>query len=103
MWRMRPRGRTRRSWSSSRHRDAVREDLTGVALTEPLNGTIDRVAPEPIRMDELVRQFLGARQDARKVTTDDRASYYGVAVNDQGLTPGDHPRLGPTRFQDWLK
>jgi len=23
-------------------------------------------------------------------------------VNDQSLTPGDHPRLGPTRFEDWL-
>jgi hypothetical protein len=24
-------------------------------------------------------------------------------VNDQSLTPGDHPRLGPTRFADWLR
>jgi len=23
-------------------------------------------------------------------------------VNDQSLTPGDNPRLGPTRFADWL-
>jgi hypothetical protein len=34
--------------------------------------------------------------------TDPRALYYGVAVNDQSLTPGDHPRLGPTRFEEWL-
>jgi hypothetical protein len=23
-------------------------------------------------------------------------------VNDQSLTPGDNPRIGPTRFEDWL-
>lgn len=26
----------------------------------------------------------------------------GTAVNDQTLTPGDNPRIGPTRFEDWL-
>jgi hypothetical protein len=31
-----------------------------------------------------------------------KALYYGLAVNDRSLTPGDHPRLGPTRFEDWL-
>jgi hypothetical protein len=30
------------------------------------------------------------------------APYYGVPMNDQSLTPGNHPRLGPTRFADWL-
>ena len=83
--------------------DDVAQVMADVALEEPLNGMIDLAGPEPIRMDELVRQFLSAKQDTRKVTTDARASYYGVAVNDQSLTPGDHPRLGPTRFQDWLK
>ena len=34
--------------------------------------------------------------------TDPKALYYGIAVNDQSLTPGDNPRLGPTRFEDWL-
>ena len=36
------------------------------------------------------------------MTTDPQALYYGIEVNDQSLTPGDHPRLGPTRFEDWL-
>ena len=31
-----------------------------------------------------------------------KARYYGIAVNDRSLTPGDHPRIGPTRFADWL-
>jgi hypothetical protein len=50
-----------------------------------------------------VRQFLNATGDARTVITDPKALYYGVAVNDQSLAPGDHPRLGSTRFEDWLK
>jgi hypothetical protein len=53
-------------------------------------------------MDELVRQFLTASQDARQVTTDDQAGYFGTAVDDRSLTPGDNVRLGTTRFQDWL-
>jgi hypothetical protein len=53
-------------------------------------------------MDELVRHFLSANGDPRKVITDVHALYYGTAVNDQSLTPGENPRLGPTRFEDWL-
>jgi len=53
-------------------------------------------------MDELVRHFLRANGDPRKVITDVSALYYGTAVNDQSLTPGENPRLGPTRFEDWL-
>jgi hypothetical protein len=67
-----------------------------------LNGTVDLAGPEPIRQDDLVRQFLNATGDARTVITDPKALYFGIAVNDQSLTPGDHPRLGPTRFEDWL-
>ena len=83
--------------------DDVAAAVADVALEEPLNGTIDLAGPEPIRMDDLVRKYLSANHDARTVTTDARASYFGVAVNDQSLTPGDHPRLGKTRFEDWLK
>ena len=65
----------------------------------PLNGTIELAGPEPIRMDELVRRFLIANQDARKVTTDADARYFGIKVNDQSLTPGENPRLGPTALR----
>jgi uncharacterized protein YbjT (DUF2867 family) len=83
--------------------DDVAAVMADVALAEPLNGTFDLAGPEPIRQDELVRRFLKAAGDARTVVTDPQALYYGVAVNDQSLTPGDHPRLGPTRFDDWLR
>src|SRR6478735_2455027 len=82
--------------------DDVAAAVADAALAEPLNGTVDLAGPEPIRQDDLVRQFLKATGDARTVVTDPRAVYFGIAVNDQSLTPGDHPRLGPTRFADWL-
>ncbi|MBI4381129.1 MAG: SDR family oxidoreductase [candidate division NC10 bacterium] len=82
--------------------DDVAAALADIAVDEPLNGTVELAGPEPIRMDELVRRFLSANRDARKVTTDAHAGYFGTAVNDQSLTPGDNPRIGPTRFEDWL-
>src|SRR5207247_2724559 len=82
--------------------DDVAAVMADAALAEPLNGTVDLAGPEPIRQDDLVRRFLRATGDARTVITDPKALYYGIAVNDQSLMPGDNPRLGPTRFADWL-
>jgi uncharacterized protein YbjT (DUF2867 family) len=77
--------------------------LADFAVGKPLNTTTDIAGPEPIRMDDLVRQFLAAIRDRRSVTTDPSANYYGIPVNNESLVPiGPHPRLGPTRFADWL-
>lgn len=80
----------------------VADLLAEISLEEPINGMIELAGPEMIRQDELARQFLTATGDGREVVTDAQARYYGVEVNDQSLVPGDHPRIGPTRFQDWL-
>jgi hypothetical protein len=53
-------------------------------------------------MDELVRRFLKSNRDDRQVIPDAKALYYGVRVNDQSLTPGKYPRVGSTRFDEWL-
>ena len=83
--------------------DDVAAAMAEAALAKPLNGTVELAGPDPIRQDDLVRQFLSKTGDARKVVTDPKALYSGVAVTDQSLTPGDNPRLGPTRFADWLR
>ncbi|HEY4283183.1 MAG TPA: SDR family oxidoreductase [Chthoniobacterales bacterium] len=82
--------------------DDVAAAMAEAALAKPLNDTVDLAGPEPIRQDDLVRQFLKATQDSRTVITDPKALYYGLTVNDKSLMPGDNPRLGPTRFSDWL-
>jgi uncharacterized protein YbjT (DUF2867 family) len=82
--------------------DDVAAVVANVALAEPLNGMVETAGPDPIRQDELMRQFLQATGDPRTMVTDPSALYYGIAVNDQSLTPGDNPILGPTHFKDWL-
>jgi len=82
--------------------DDVAAAMADVAVEKPVNGTVELAGPEPIRLDELVRRYLSANRDARKVTTDVHARYSGIEVNDQSLTPSKSARLGPTRFEDWL-
>ncbi len=82
--------------------DDVAAVVADVALAEPLNGTFEVAGPEPIRQDDFVRQFLTATGDARTVITDPKALYSGITVNDQSLIPDENPRLGTTRFSDWL-
>ncbi|MFZ7127707.1 MAG: SDR family oxidoreductase [Desulfobacterales bacterium] len=83
--------------------DDVAAFMADAALGEPLNGTVEIAGPEPIHQDDLVRQFLSATGDARKVLTDPKALYFNTAVDDESLMPGINPRLGPTRFEDWLR
>jgi uncharacterized protein YbjT (DUF2867 family)/quercetin dioxygenase-like cupin family protein len=82
--------------------DDVAAAVAEIALRQPVNGMIEIAGPDQIRQDELVRQYLNATGEARKVLTDDKAGYFGIAVNDQSLVPGDNPRLGPTHYEEWL-
>ena len=83
--------------------DDVADALADIAVGKPVNGRVEVAGPERIRLDELVRRYLSAKRDARKVMTDVHARYFGTELNDQSLTPGDNPRIGKTRFKDWLK
>jgi uncharacterized protein YbjT (DUF2867 family) len=83
--------------------DDVAQALAEIALEEPTNGMIELAGPETVRQDDLVRRFLIATKDPRQVITDPKALYFGVAPDDHSLTPGANPRLGTTRFDDWLR
>jgi uncharacterized protein YbjT (DUF2867 family) len=82
--------------------DDVAAAVAEAALGHPANGVIEVAGPDQIRQDELVRQYLGATGDPRKVVTDDKPLYFGIEVNDQSLVPGASPRLGKMHFDDWL-
>jgi uncharacterized protein YbjT (DUF2867 family) len=82
--------------------DDVAAAMADVTLGAPVNGTIEIAGPERVSLAELVQRFLSANQDPREVVTDVHARYFGVELNDQSLTPGDNPRIGSTRFEDWL-
>ncbi len=82
--------------------DDVADALADVTLAPPVNGTIEVAGPERISLDDLVRRYLGAKRDPREVIADVHARYFGAELDDQSLTPGANPRIGPTRFEDWL-
>ncbi|WP_375739060.1 SDR family oxidoreductase [Pseudomonas boanensis] len=82
--------------------DDVVAALADLTLAIPVNGTVEIAGPEAMPLDELVRRFLRATQDTRKVVPDVHARYFGALLDDQSLTPGKNPRLGVIHFEDWL-
>ncbi|MDI2142701.1 MULTISPECIES: SDR family oxidoreductase [unclassified Pseudomonas] len=82
--------------------DDVVAALVDIVLAAPLNGSVDVGGPEALPLDELVRRFLQASQDNRKVVPDVHARYYGTLLDDQSLVTGKHSRLGAIRFEDWI-
>ena len=83
--------------------DDVAAALAKIAVSQPRNGMVELAGPQPIPQDEFVRQYLVANHDSRTVVTDDHARYFGTDIDDRSLTPGDHPILGATQYQDWLR
>ena len=82
--------------------DDVAAALADVAVAPPVNGTLEVAGPEPFPLDKLAEKFLAAKGDSRQVIADVHARYFGAAIDDRSLTPGEHPRLGSTRFENWL-
>jgi uncharacterized protein YbjT (DUF2867 family) len=82
--------------------DEVAATLAELALGPPLNATVEVAGPEARPLDKFARKFLAASGDKRKVIADIHARYFGAELDDRSLTPGDDPRLGTVRFEDWL-
>ena len=82
--------------------DDVAAALAVAAVGAPVNGTVELAGPERFRLDELTRRVLSANGDARRVTADRSARYFGTTLDDRSLIAGDDARVAPTRFEDWL-
>jgi uncharacterized protein YbjT (DUF2867 family) len=82
--------------------DDVAAALAPVALGEPVNGVIEVAGPEPLPLAEMAQRWLTAKHDERQVVADAKAHYFGTELNDRSLTPGDNPRIGTIRFEEWL-
>jgi uncharacterized protein YbjT (DUF2867 family) len=84
--------------------DDVAAALADVAVGPPANATLELAGPEAQSMAAFVRRALGAGGDTRTVVADAQARYFGTALDRRGLTPdGANPRIGPTRFEEWLR
>jgi uncharacterized protein YbjT (DUF2867 family) len=82
--------------------DDVAAAVCTVALSAPVNGTIEIGGPAPLRFEDFVREGLRAAGDQRVVVADPRALYFGAELTERSLVPGDGARLGATRYDDWL-
>ena len=82
--------------------DDVVTALAELAIGPPLNATVEVAGPEACPLDKIAQKFLAASGDRREVIADVHAPYFGARLNDRSLTPGDHPRLGSIRFEEWL-
>jgi uncharacterized protein YbjT (DUF2867 family) len=83
--------------------DDVAAALADVAVGAPTNATWELAGPEAQSIAAFVRRALAAGGDTRRVVADPQARYFGAALDARGLTPdGANPRIGPTRFEEWL-
>jgi uncharacterized protein YbjT (DUF2867 family) len=67
-----------------------------IAVGPPVNGIVEVAGPTAFAFDELMR--LALADDPREVVVDPEAGYFGAALDDAGLLPGEHAELGKTRF-----
>ena len=82
--------------------DDVANAVGRIAVGMPLNDIVEVAGPERLRLDELIRRGLSARNDPRKVVADANARYFGAKLTERTLLPSDDARLSETRFEDWL-
>lgn len=82
--------------------DDVAKAVARIAVGAPLIGTVEVAGPQPFRFDDLIRQGLAARHDAREVIADPHARYFGAELGERSLIPADNARLGEIRFEEWL-
>src|SRR5262249_5784197 len=83
--------------------DDVAAALADVTVGPPANATLELAGPEALPIPEFVRRALAASGDTRTVVADPQARYCGAVLDARGLTPvGANPRVGPTRFEEWL-
>lgn len=80
----------------------VASAIAAIAMSSPVKGTVEIGGPEQFRLDALVRLYLAARKDPRRVVSDPNARYYGIQVSERTLVPDNGARLGEVRFEDWL-
>ena len=82
--------------------DDVAAAMAEVAVSPPINGTVEIAGPERFRLNELVARYLEATGDGRKVQPDTEARYFGARLDDGSLVSDNNPRLGQITFEQWF-
>lgn len=76
--------------------------LGRLAVADAANGVIELAGPDEFHFDDVVRDALAARQDARHVVADPGARYFGAVLADRSLVPLQAFLAGNVRWPTWL-
>ncbi|MGP4012073.1 SDR family oxidoreductase [Streptomyces sp. 4N124] len=82
--------------------DEVAAVVARTAVGTPVGGVVEVAGPEAFQLDELIRKVLAAENDPRTVVTDPQARYWGAALQETTLLPGQGAHIAETRYADWL-
>ena len=84
--------------------DDVAAAVADVAVSAPVNSTVEIAGPHVVSLSALVARYLSEVNDPRTVISDVNARYFGAAIDDQSLVPGPgaQPRIGQTDFAAWF-
>jgi len=80
--------------------DDVAAVMADVALSAPLNATVEIAGPEKLRLSELVARYLKVTDSPLEVVSDSEARYFGARLDDASLVPAGQARLGTIGFDD---
>jgi uncharacterized protein YbjT (DUF2867 family) len=83
--------------------DDLANELVEVVLSEPSNDIVQIAGPERARMSDAVAKYLSTVWDARQVTGDPSARYFGSLLESDTLVPVGTVRLGKMSFESWLE
>ena len=83
--------------------DDVVDAMVDLTVKDPINEIIEIGGPEKIGMDKFAKKYLDMKQDKREVIGDPKALYFGTVINNQSLIPGDNARIGPIRYDEWIR
>jgi uncharacterized protein YbjT (DUF2867 family) len=76
--------------------------LADVVVGTPVNGIVEVAGPVRMQMYEFIRYYLDATEDRRQLVMDAHAMYFGAELNDKSLVPGENPRYGKIKYEDWF-
>ena len=82
--------------------EEVVEALSDLALGLPLNATAEMAGPVLMPMYEFIRYYLTNTEDPRQLIMDEHTRYFGAELTDESLVPGNNPRLGKIKYEDWF-
>ncbi|HXP00383.1 MAG TPA: SDR family oxidoreductase [Luteibacter sp.] len=83
--------------------DDVASTIARVAVSPPVNDSVEVAGPERERMSELIQRFVIDMEAPCEIHTDAHAPYFGATLEEFTLLPRDGCECARIGFQPWLE